>query len=63
MSRSFQMKAIVAAVSLLIGLSWNVQPAQAQADTITIAAANSLKDAFAKCCRCSKRNTAAPLCA
>ena len=48
MSRSFQMKAIVAAVSLLIGLSWNVQPAQAQADTITIAAANSLKDALRK---------------
>lgn len=48
MSRTFQMKAIVAAVSLLIGLSWNVQPAQAQADTITIAAANSLKDALRK---------------
>lgn len=48
MSRAFHLKALVAAVGLVIGLSWNIQPTQAQADTITIAAANSLKDALRK---------------
>ena len=48
MRAAFRVRGIMAAVSLLIGLSWNIQPAQAQPETITIAAANSLKDALRK---------------
>ena len=48
MRAAFRIRGIIAAVSLLLGLAWNVQPAQAQADIITIAAANSLKDALRK---------------
>ncbi|MBX3345225.1 MAG: molybdate ABC transporter substrate-binding protein [Nitrospira sp.] len=38
----------IATLSVLIGLGWNSQPALAQPETITIAAANSLKDALRK---------------
>lgn len=48
MRAGFRVIGIIAAVSLLIGMSWNIRPAQAQPETITIAAANSLKDALRK---------------
>ncbi len=48
MRTAFRIRGILAAVSLLIGLSWNIHPAQAQPETLTIAAANSLKEALRK---------------
>ncbi len=39
---------IACILSLLIGIGWNSRPAEAQPETITIAAANSLKDALRK---------------
>ncbi len=48
MSAAFRVRGIVAIVGLVIGWGLNVQPVQAQPETITIAAANSLKDALRK---------------
>lgn len=48
MRAAFRLRGIIAIVGLLIGLGLNTQPAQAQPETITIAAANSLKDALRK---------------
>jgi len=41
-------RGLIAILSLLIGMGWNIQPALAQPETLTIAAANSLKDALRK---------------
>lgn len=48
MRAAFRLRGIIAIVGLLSGLGLNTQPAQAQPETITIAAANSLKDALRK---------------
>ena len=48
MRAAFRVRGIIAIVGLVISLGLNVQPVQAQADIITIAAANSLKDALRK---------------
>ena len=47
--RAFRVRGLIAILGLfLAGLGLNAQPAQAQPETITIAAANSLKDALRK---------------
>lgn len=46
--RALRVKGVIAIVGLLIGLGLLAQPVQAQPETITIAAANSLKDALRK---------------
>ncbi|HNI69654.1 MAG TPA: extracellular solute-binding protein, partial [Nitrospira sp.] len=48
MSTAFRVRGIIALVSLLSGVGWNSLPAHAQSETLTIAAANSLKDALRK---------------
>lgn len=48
MSTAFRVRGIIALASLFIGVGWNSLPAQAQPETLTIAAANSLKDALRK---------------
>jgi len=48
MRAAFRVRGLIAIVGLLIGLGLTAQPAQAQPETITIAAANSLKDALRK---------------
>ncbi|MCE7977492.1 MAG: molybdate ABC transporter substrate-binding protein [Nitrospira sp. NTP1] len=45
---ALRVRGLIAIVGLLVGLGLNAQPAQAQPETITIAAANSLKDALRK---------------
>ncbi len=46
--KALRIRGLIAIAGLLIGLGLYAQPAQAQPETITIAAANSLKDALRK---------------